>query len=102
MSKRAWAAGAAVTVGVLGLAWGATLRPAAPPSGAVEPKSAPAKGGKKGAAKDFFGLTNVHQLHLHLSAKEWAKMQPAAARFPGAPFGPPGGAPKAKGKAAET
>jgi spore coat protein CotH len=85
MSKRNGLAGAAVASGILTLAWSM-----AGPVSADEAK-APAKD------KTPFGLTKVHRLHLHLSAKEWGKMQPAAPRFGWVP-GPPA-QPKAQGKA---
>src|SRR4051812_31745860 len=43
-----------------------------------------------------FGFTNVWQLHLNLSAKEFAALEPAGIGFPG--FGGPGGPPKAPAK----
>src|SRR5262249_30743729 len=64
---------------------------------AQEPKPA-AKVSKKTQAKAVFGLDKVHDLHLTLSAKQWAKMQPAAPRFDFLP-GSPGGAPRGQEKA---
>ncbi len=74
MSKRTWAAAAAV--GILAVAWG----------------TAHGKDESKGA----FGLTRAHKLHLQLSAQQWAKLQPAAPRFPWMPGGQP--QPKARAK----
>src|SRR5437016_5874699 len=94
MNRRTWAAAAAVTFCVV-LACVVGSRLAA----VGESKPAQAKDGKKDPAKDFFGLTRAHKIHLSLSAKEWAKMQPAAPRFPWMP------APATKGndkKAADT
>lgn len=51
-------------------------------------------------ASTFFGPTNVHALHLRLSAEEWTKMQPAAPRFGRGPGGP-GQAPAAPPKSAD-
>jgi spore coat protein CotH len=95
MNRRTWTVAAVIFC--FSLAWLAGDR-CAP---ADESKSASAKPGKKDAAGALFGLARVHKLHLSLSAREWAKMQPAPPRFPGMPGGP-AGAPKAKGKAADT
>jgi spore coat protein CotH len=44
------------------------------------------------ADDEVFGLTRVWQIHLHITAENWAKMQPAGGGgFPG--FGPPPGNP---------
>ena len=51
------------------------------------------------AGKDLtdgdFGLTRVWNIHLHVTAKNWQKMQPARGGFPG--FGPPPGGPNPGG-----
>src|SRR4051794_39353406 len=80
MNKRSWAVAAAATFGVVALAWLAGTSLAAD-----KPKSAPAKSSKKDPARAVFGLTRVHKLHLSLTAREWAKMQPPPPRFPWMP-----------------
>src|SRR5262245_41797488 len=87
MTRRTWLAWAAL------VCLATTARPA-------EPKPAPAQASKKDPAGGFFGPTRVHKVHLHFSAAEWGKMQPAPPRFG---FGGPGAAPKAPaGKPADT
>ncbi len=49
------------------------------------------RAGKKDPGKDLFGPGRVHQVHLQLSAKEWAKLQPAPPRFGFMPGGAPAG-----------
>jgi spore coat protein CotH len=78
MNGRTWLVAALALVGLLA-AW----------SPADEAKPAAAKAGKKDQASAFFGLDRVHSVHLHLSAKEWQAMQPAAPRFPWMPGTPP-------------
>jgi spore coat protein CotH len=98
MSKRTWAAGT-VTSGIIALAWSTACWPTANPVAGGEAKSPLAKDGEKGAGKGLFGLTRVHQFHLEFSAKEWARLQPAAPRFP---LRPGGGPANAQEKAADT
>lgn len=83
MSNRSRGALAAMACSVLVLAWSAAG------TTADEPKSASGRRSAAKAADAFFGLGKVHKLHLRLSAQEWAKMQPAAPRFPGSPGTPP-------------
>lgn len=42
-----------------------------------------------------FGLTRVWKIHVHVTAENWQKMQPARGGFPG--FGPPPGGPNPSG-----
>jgi hypothetical protein len=56
-------------------------------SGVVFAQGAPDKP-KNDQVRDFSGLTQLHELHLEIAAKDWDKMQPTGGmRFP---FGPPG------------
>src|SRR5262245_183235 len=41
--------------------------------------------------EEIFGLTKVHQIHLKISAKDYAAMEPATGGFPFGPGGRPGG-----------
>jgi spore coat protein H len=81
MHSRTWALSAAPTLCVVFLAWPADGSVAS----ADEANPAAAKDAKKDSAAALFGLAKVHNIHLHLSVKEWAKLQPAAARFPWMP-----------------
>lgn len=74
MNIRPWIAAAALTLCVLLFAWLAGGTRAV----ADEPKTNAEKDGNKDLASALFGLAKVHDIHLRLSAKEWAKLQPAA------------------------
>jgi spore coat protein H len=84
MGKRFWAVATALVCGGLALAWVAAGQ-------AAKTKDADRKIAAKDAARDVFGLTRMHTLHLEIAAREWDKMQPTGGmRFPGGPGGPGG------------
>ena len=68
MRRRSWAALASSSCGVIVLAWSLLNSPMAKATG---------DNAKKPATRDVFGLTKVLQFDLKLSAKDYARMQPA-------------------------
>jgi spore coat protein H len=78
MSRRSWLALALLTCVAMG---GAALRGGDSAKGDKPAKEAP--------GKDLFVMNKVHELHLEVAAKEYAKLQPIGGmRFPGFPGRP--------------